>query len=94
MALFERMKELADKFNSIKTDRERLVFLKEHNDVFKVSVEDFTTKVLFINSMNVDKNTFQKIIDELPLNGVDDSDENVIMELYRMSGIMVHSENE
>ncbi len=90
MALFERMKELADKFNSLKTDRERLVFLKEHNDVMKVVCDNDQTMVEFIQPSTMDDEVFEDMCEELyPLEDFDNYHgwTDGIIELFEFAGI-------
>lgn len=86
--IYERMKELADKYNSLKTDKERLFFLKEHNDVFLVNIENHDTLVDFIKPETMDQDVFMDLCEKIPLNALGDSPES-LGELFDLAGLTV-----
>lgn len=87
--ILERMQELAEKYNSLKTDKERLVFLKEHNDTMKVVLDNDLTMVEFIKPDTMDDEVWEDIVEELKLETFDDYHgwTDAVVELFEFAGI-------
>ena len=84
----KQAKELAKNYNAIKTDKERLKFLKEHPDSLKVVLDNDLTMVEF-NLIIVDDDVQEEAIAEIKLNDFDNYHgwTDAVVELFEFAGI-------
>lgn len=79
-------------YNAIKTDKERLVFLKANRDSFKVVLDNDMTMVEF-NIVSVDDDVQEEAIAEIELNAFDNYHgwSDAVIELFEFAGIAAES---
>lgn len=81
-------KALAKEYNKIKTDRERLEFLKQNNGKLKVVLDNDCSHVEFDLDTTIDEDLQDDII-SIPLNRFYDHHgwTNAVVELFEFAGI-------
>ena len=83
-------KEIAKKYNALKTDLERLVFLKEQKGNLKVVLDNDCTMVEFDEIEDEEKS---EAVSEIELESFDDYHgwTNAVVELFEFAGITAES---
>ncbi len=81
--------EIAGKYNALKTDRERLSFLKENNEYLKVVLDNDQTMVNFITKKTAKE--LNAALCDINLNDFDKFHgwEEGVIELFEFAGITV-----
>lgn len=88
MKTIKHYNELANQYNKIKKDEDRLVFLKNHNEDMTVVLDNDYTMVNFLIPSDLDEH-FQELIADIYLKSFDKYHGNStgVIELFKFAGI-------
>ncbi len=89
----KKLREIGKKYNALKTDWDRLNFLKANNTAVKAVLDNDVTMVAFIEQPDIDEDDFDNLIESFELNDFDDyhywSDGCLL--LFKFAGITAES---